>query len=147
MWAMVPSNIIGPYASDRAGIRKFFMWTFLVVHTVSMSLQGFLLGLPLVCVIVLTGMARGTVTPLIRTVTLEIQGVRPKLGGSAMGFMFTANRFGALAWPIIMGALIDYTGLYWPPLMLLALLSLTALGLILFVEETGAKAGRGNLAQ
>jgi len=64
-----------------------------------------------------------------------------------MGLMFTANRFGALVWPIAMGALIDYTGLYWPPLMLLALLSLTALGLIIFVEETGAKAGRGSAWQ
>lgn len=143
MWTAAPSNIIGPYASDRFGIRKFFIWTFLIINTIGLSLQGFLMGVPLACMIALTGIGRGMVTPLLRTVTLEVKGVRPQLGGSAIGFMFMANRFGALVCPVVMGALIDYTGLYWPPLILLTFLSLTAVGLILFVEETGSKAGRG----
>jgi len=139
MWAAALSGIMGPYFSDRFGIRKLFIWISLIIHTVSLSLQGFLMGVPLAYMIALAGMCRGTITPLIRTITLEIEGVRPQLGGSAIGIMFTANRLGGLVWPIAMGALIDYTGLYWPPLMLLSLLSLIALGLIIFVEDTGPK--------
>lgn len=139
MWVSMPSNIIGAYASDRFGTRKLFIWPFLIANAIALLLQGFIMGVPLVCVIMLAGICRGIAGPIVRTVTLETEGIGHNLGGSAMGLVFTLNRFGALVWPIVMGALIDHTGLYWPPLMLLALLSFTGTGLILFIKETGTK--------
>ncbi len=139
VWASTAGNIIGPYASDHFRTRKLFIWPSLLLVAVSWSLQGFVTGAPLVSLIVLVGVGVGITIPLFRTVALEIEGVGPDFGGSAIGFVFTLNRFGAFVWPIVMGMLMDYTGLHWPPLELLGLLGFIGVGLTLFVKETGSK--------
>ena len=139
-WTVLVTTIIGTYTSDRLGIRKPFMWPLLIVAGVSFSLQGFFIGAPLVYILVLTGLVSGTAVGLPRAIALETEGVRPQLGGSAIGLMFTLNRLGALTWPILMGALMDYTGLYWTPLVLVGLLFFISAGVSFFLKETGAKA-------
>jgi len=84
--------------------------------------------------IVLTGVSIGIVIPILRTVILEIENLGPHSGGLAIGFAFMLNRLGAFIWPIVMGALIDRSGLPWPPLVLLAFISLIGLGASLFVK-------------
>ncbi len=135
IWASVAGHVIGPYASDRLHTRKLFLWPVLILVTISWLLQGFVTGTLLVGLIVLAGVGVGIVIPIIRTVILETEGVGPHLGGSAIGFAFTLNRFGAFVWPIVMGMLMDYTGLYWPPLVLLGLLGFIGVCLSLFVKE------------
>lgn len=139
MWSAAPTNVLGPYLSDRLGFRKSFMWTSLILYTVALAFQGFVAGPFLAVMIVIWGIGRGVVSPIIRTIALETEGVGPHLGGSAIGLLFTLNRFGGLIWPIFMGMLVDYTGLYWPPLILLAALGFLALVLTFFVQETGVR--------
>lgn len=140
LWTAGAGYILGPYASDRLGIRKLLIWPSLVVTAIGWTWQGFLMGAPLVGMIVLTGLAYGIALPIVRTVALEVEGVRPQLGGSAVGLLFMLNRLGAFTWPIVMGALIDHTDLYWPPLALLAVLNSIGVALVLFIKETGTKA-------
>lgn len=139
MWVSIPSSIIGAYASDRCGMRKLFMWPFMMLFGIALMLQGFIMGAPLVCAIVLAGIGHAVAIAPLRAVILETEGVGRNLSGSAMGVVFTINRFGALVWPILMGALIDYTGLYWPPLLLLGLMGFISTGLALSIKETGMK--------
>jgi len=136
IWAATACNIIGPYASDRLRTRKLFIWPSLILVTICWSIQGFTMGTLLIISIVLIGVSIGIVIPILRTLILEIEEVGPHSGGSAIGFAFTLNRFGAFIWPIVMGALIDRTGLPWPPLVLLGFIGLIGLGASLFVKET-----------
>ena len=135
IWASVAGHIIGPYASDRLRTRKAFLWPFLILVTISWSLQGFVTGTTLVSLVVLAGVGVGIIIPVIRTAILEADGVGPHFGGSAIGFAFTMNRFGAFVWPIVMGMLMDSTGLYWPPLTLLGLLGFIGVCLSLLIKE------------
>ena len=137
-------NALGPRLSDRVGLRKPFIWPFLLAGGVGISLAAFFTGGHLFAMLVLVVVGIGTAVPLFRVVVLEMEQVGLLHAGSAIGLLFTLNRLGAFILPVAVGALIDETGLFWPGFLLLGALSLVATGLCLALTETGVRA-RGSV--
>ena len=136
-------NAIGPRLSDRVGLRKPFIWPFLLASSAGISLAAFFMGGYLFAVLVPVVVGIGTAVPLFWVVVLEMEQVGPLYAGSAIGLLFTLNRLGAFILPVAVGALIDKTGLFWPGFLLLGALSLAAAGLCLALTETGVRARGG----
>ena len=135
-------NVVGPSVSDRFGVRKPFVWPFLLLGTVGMSMVAFFIGGALIAVLILIGVGAGVTVPLFRTIVLEMQDIDPSYMGSAIGLVFTLNRLGAFILPIAMGIVIDISHLFWPAFLLLGVLNLIAVKLCLAIKETGLRAKR-----
>jgi len=135
-------NVVGPSLSDRFGVRKPFVWPFLLLSSVGMSLVAFFMGGSLIAVLILIAVGVGVAIPLLRTIVLEMEDIGPLHTGSAMGLVFTLNRVGAFILPIAMGIVIDISHLFWPAFLLLGVLNLVAVRLCLAIKETGLRAKR-----
>lgn len=135
-------NVVGPSLSDRLGVRKPFVWPFLLLSSAGMSLVAFFMGVPLIAVLILIAVGVGVAIPLLRTIVLEMEGIGPLHTGSAMGLIFTLNRVGAFILPVVMGVVIDVSHLFWPGFLLLGALNLVAMRLCLAIKETGLRAKR-----
>ena len=135
-------NVVGPSVSDRFGVRKPFVWPFLLLGTVGMSMVAFFIGGALIAVLILIGVGAGVTVPLFRTIVLEMQDIDPSYMGSAIGLVFTLNRLGAFILTIAMGIVIDISHLFWPAFLLLGVLNLIAVKLCLAIKETGLRAKR-----
>lgn len=135
-------NVVGPSLSDRLGVRKPFVWPFLLLSSVGISLVAFFMGVPLIAVLILIAVGVGVAIPLLRTIVLEMEGIGPLHTGSAMGLIFTLNRVGAFILPVVMGVVIDFSHLFWPGFLLLGVLNLVAMRLCLAIKETGLRAKR-----
>jgi len=135
-------NVVGPSLSDRFGVRKPFVWPFLLLSSAGMSLVAFFMGVPLIAVLILIAVGVGVAIPLLRTIVLEMEGIGPLHTGSAMGLIFTLNRVGAFILPVVMGVVIDVSHLFWPGFLLLGVLNLVAMRLCLAIKETGLRAKR-----
>jgi len=137
-------NAVGPRLSDRVGLRKPFIWPFLLAGGAAIPLAAFFTGGHLFALLIPVVVGIGTAVPLFRVVVLETEQVGPLYAGSAIGLLFTLNRLGAFILPVVVGALVDKTGLFWPGFLLLGALSLVAAGLCLALTETGVRA-RGSV--
>lgn len=135
-------NVVGPSLSDRLGVRKPFVWPFLLLSSVGVSLVAFFMGGPLIAVLILIAVGVGVAIPLLRTIVLEMEGIGPLHTGSAVGLIFVLNRLGAFILPVVMGVVIDFSHLFWPGFLLLGVLNLVAVRLCLAIKETGLRAKR-----
>ena len=135
-------NVVGPSLSDRLGVRKPFVWPFLLLSSVGVSLVAFFMGGPLIAVLILIAVGVGVAIPLLRTIVLEKDGIGPLHTGSAVGLIFVLNRLGAFILPVVMGVVIDFSHLFWPGFLLLGVLNLVAVRLCLAIKETGLRAKR-----
>ncbi|MFC1919967.1 MFS transporter [Chloroflexota bacterium] len=138
-WGVAAANIIGPYISDRVGLRKAFIWPLLLTSSACATFLGILTGAPLIVLIVAFSLGLGAVLPLFKVLIIENESVGLSLAGSALGVIQTVNRIGAILMPVAMGAIIDSTGQYWPGFFLLALLLAFGALVVLKVRETGFK--------
>lgn len=129
---------VGPYLSDRSGLRKVFVWPFFLAGAVMIPLYAFLWGWPLYLVNLIGGFVVGCGMPQLRSIVMELEEIGAVLSGSAFGALFTFNRIGGFAVPWLMGAVMTAfnaeIGIYF-----IALLALIAPVLILFVRETGRR--------
>ena len=66
----------------------------------------------------------GGLSPLIRAIPIEMDGIGPQLTAVANGLIFTVGEVGGFMGPFLMGALNDVTGSFATPLGLLAAASL-----------------------
>jgi ACS family glucarate transporter-like MFS transporter len=139
-WVIAAFSFIGPFFSDKVGLRKPFISPFLFVSAATITFFGVLMGAPVVIAIVVYSAALGTALPLFRALIIENEHIDSSLIGSAVGLLYTINRFGAMFLPFAMGAMIDATDKYWPAFLLLAVL--IAIGALFgaAVKETGWKA-------
>jgi MFS family permease len=135
-------NVVGPSLSDRLGVRKPFVWPFLLLSGIGVSLVAFFMGGPLIAVLILIAVGVGVAIPLLRTIVLEMEGIGPLHTGSAVGLIFVLNRLGAFILPVVMGVVIDFSHLFWPGFLLLGVLNLVAVRLCLAIKETGLRAKR-----
>jgi len=135
-------NVVGPSLSDRLGVRKPFVWPFLLLSSVGVSLVTFFMGGPLIAVLILIAVGVGVAIPLLRTIVLEMEGIGPLHTGSAIGLIFVLNRLGAFILPVVMGVVIDFSHLFWPGFLLLGVLNLVAMRLCLAIKETGLRPKR-----
>ncbi|MEF8801204.1 MAG: MFS transporter [Halolamina sp.] len=68
----------------------------------------------------------GGLSPLIRAIPIELDGIGPSLTAVATGLIFTVGEVGGFAGPFLIGLLHDITGSFTPALLLLAVASLLA---------------------
>jgi len=139
-WASLATMFVGPLLSDRVGLRKVFIWPFLLVNVALVGLIPVLWGWPLYLVWILSGLVAGMALPLLRSIIMELKEIGPLLSGSAFGGIFTFNRIGGFAVPWLTGLVMTASaaiGVYF-----VAGLGVIPAALVLFIRETGHAARR-----
>ena len=79
----------------------------------------------------------GGLSPLVRAIPIEMDGIGPQLTAVANGLIFTVGEVGGFMGPFLMGALNDVTGSFAPPLGLLAAASLVTAIAGYYLNEPG----------
>jgi len=122
---LVAANVVGvltvPAAADRLGARRTALMVCGLVATLGIS--GVLssgLGLVLLGSVLVTGFGFGGLSPLIRAIPPELEGIGARLTGTAVGFIFAVGEIGGFLGPVLIGTLYDLTGSYTPGLGILA---------------------------
>jgi MFS family permease len=139
-WTSLAGLIIGPYISDRIGLRKIVTWPWLLILAALTISVAHTSGWLQYCVWGLFGLGFGWVLPQLRSIIAELEEIGPVLSGSAFGGIFTFNRIGCFALPWLMGIVITATGVEEMGFYFLAGASLIPPILMLFVRETGRRA-------
>lgn len=70
--------------------------------------------------IAVAGLGTGGLSPLVRTIPPELDGIGSELTGTAVGFIFAIGEIGGFAGPVLVGTLYDATGSYGPGFGILA---------------------------
>jgi len=138
-WTAVGGFLVGPYLSDRIGLRKVFTWPFFLVHAALIGLVVFLRGWPLLLVWGLAGFIHGCGMPVLRTMVTELKEIGPALSGSAFGGIFSFNRMGGFAMPWLMGLVMMTTGIPATGVYFVAAVSIIPPVLTFFIRETGPR--------
>jgi cyanate permease len=97
---------------------------------VTLGLTGIVasaLGPVLFASIVLAGFGVGGLSPLVRAIPPELDGIGPRLTGVAVGFIFAGGEIGGFLGPVVVGVLFDLTGTYATGLGVLAVGGLAAI--------------------
>ncbi len=139
-WSMLVGMFVGPFFSDKVGLRKVFFWPILFANIPIVVLLGFTMGAPLLTVIVVSGLLGGCAAPMPRVLILENERIGPMLAGTAFGALATINGIGAAILPALMGLVMDATGQLWSGFVLLGVLGIIPAMVILPIKETGRMA-------
>ena len=113
--ATVPA-VADRYAARRAAVIACGFVTFAGV--VGLMAGG--VGLLLYAGVVAAGVGVGGLSPLVRAIPPDLDGVGAELTGTAMGFIFAVGEIGGFLGPVVVGSLHGVTGSYVPGLGLLA---------------------------
>jgi nitrate/nitrite transporter NarK len=70
----------------------------------------------------------GGLSPLIRAVPVELEGIGARLTGTAVGIVFAVGEIGGFLGPVAIGVLRDTMGTFTPGLLVAALCTLVAAG-------------------
>lgn len=101
------------------------------------TVWGLAVSLVLVGIFVIGGLS-----PLIRSIPIELSGIGPRLTAVATGLIFTVGEVGGFMGPFLIGALRDLTGSFTPALLTLGTAGLvTALAGYLMEEPAGVDQG------
>ncbi len=134
LWAFVVGALVIPSLSDRVGLRKTFYFPGMFIAGACMLVAVSVLGTPLWITALVWGFAAGA-APLAFVVPLEMDGIGPRLAGSAVGIAITAGYLGGVLAPIIGMWLVDITPgagfFFWGGCYMLSAV------LFLFIKETG----------
>ncbi len=144
-FAVAGASIIGPFLSDRVGLRKLFIWPFLLICVATVTFLGVTMGAILIILIIVYSIGLGTALPLFRALILENERIGSHLAGSAFGLIETISQCGGIWAPIAMGAIIDTTGEYWPGFLFLAVMYTAGVATALAIKETGRRARKATL--
>jgi len=139
-WASLVGMFVGPYFSDRVGLRKIFIWPILFANIPIVVLLGFTMATPLLILILISGLLGGFAAPLPRVLILENERIGPVLAGTAFGALNTITGIGATLLPALMGMVMDATGELWSGFVMLGVLGIIPALVILPVRETGRRA-------
>jgi len=130
---------VGPYISDKVGLRKPLVWPFFLVVAVLRISLPFLWGWPLYMVWCVIGFCDGCALPQLRSMIIELKEIGPILAGSAFGCIFTFNRIGGFIMPWLMGSVMTVirplAGFY-----LCSGLAIIAAIFVAMARETGRRA-------
>ncbi|MFD1563521.1 CynX/NimT family MFS transporter [Haloarchaeobius amylolyticus] len=126
---LVVANVAGvmivPAVADRLGARRTALMACGLVAGLGVS--GVIasdLGVLLLGSVVVTGFGFGGLSPLIRAIPPDLEGIGARLTGTAVGFIFAVGEIGGFLGPMLVGSLYDRTGSYAPGLGLLAIAGL-----------------------
>lgn len=117
-----------PPLSDRLGARGTAIAAcagLCAVGTAALLVPAVPLAVPLLGAL-LVGLGVGGVSPLVRMIPAELDGVGPELTGTAVGLVFAVGEFGGFLGPFLVGSLHDLTGTYAAGLAVVALCCLGA---------------------
>lgn len=130
---------VGPYFSDKLGLRKIFTWPFFLIGVATPPLLAILWNWPLYMVMFLSGFCHGCALPQLRAIVVELEEIGPKLAGNAFGGIFTFNRIGAFLIPLMMGNIMTLTGKPIAGFIFIAVINIIPVILMQFVRETGPR--------
>jgi cyanate permease len=77
----------------------------------------------------------GGISPLVRAIPIEMDGIGPQLTAVANGLIFTVGEVGGFMGPFLIGALHDLTGAFAPSLVVLAVASLVTALVGYYLDE------------
>ncbi|MEF8843354.1 MAG: MFS transporter [Haloarculaceae archaeon] len=130
--AFVVAEAVGtltvPAVSDRLGRRGGVIAACgagCALGTAALLVPGVPFALPVAGALVV-GVGVGGISPLVRMVPPELEGVGPALTGTAVGLVFAVGELGGFLGPFLVGALFDLTGSYAPGLAVVGLACLGA---------------------
>jgi AAHS family 3-hydroxyphenylpropionic acid transporter len=134
-WVSIPLTFIAPWASDKIGSRKLFLWpSFLLLSLALVS--AIYASVPFYWVIVvMLGIAVGIQLPI--TLALPLDLLPSKSVGIASGMTMSIGYIGGLTGPWISGYILDITGSMNSTLVMLSILSLFSLFIALKLPKTG----------
>lgn len=107
-----------PAASDRLGRRGPAVaacGTVCLLGTATLLAPALPFAVPVAGALVV-GVGVGGLSPLVRMVPPQLEGIGPGLTGTAVGLVFAVGEVGGFAGPFLVGALYDLTGSYAPGL-------------------------------
>jgi CP family cyanate transporter-like MFS transporter len=137
-WVSIPLTFGAPWASDRIGSRKLFLWLSFALYV--LALVGTIYA-PLSlgwAIVVVVGLAAGAQFPLILAFPpdlVPIEGI-----GRASGMVMSIGYIGGLVGPWLAGYILDVTGTLTLNLVILAGLSAVGVYLALRLPETARRA-------
>lgn len=77
-------------------------------------------GVVMLAGVIATGVGAGGLSPLVRAITPELDGIGARLTGTAMGFIFAVGEIGGFLGPMLIGTFHQATGSYLPGLGMVA---------------------------
>lgn len=122
---LVAANVVGvlgvPPLADRLGVRRGAIVACGAlagcgVLGILAGGVGPLAGAGVIC----AGLGLGGISPLVRAIPAELDGIGPDLTGAAVGLVFAVGEIGGFAGPVLLGGLRDLTGSFAPGLVVLA---------------------------
>lgn len=131
-------------ASDRAGLRRPFIWALGLVGGLSILAIGLGSGLLLLTGIFLTGLCLTGILTLVLVIPTELVEISGFVG-STVGIVSSFGNIGSLLMPIAIGCVKDATGSFLPAFAMLAAATEMMLILGLVLRETGRARGAGFL--
>lgn len=138
-WACLPIVFLAPWGSDKAGLRKPFLWASFGVMILT-SLGSIFVPLSSGWLItVIFGIASGVQLSIILALTAEL--VPPEGIGRASGMILSIGYIGGLVGPWLTGYTIDVTGNLNTSFILLLAIAAIATFLSFTIPETGRRAG------
>lgn len=90
--------------------------------------------------IVAAGLGVGGLSPLVRAIPPDLDGIGPQLTGTAVGLVFAVGEIGGFLGPVLVGGLHDITGTYAIGLAVLASGGLIAVGAGVAMRTVGSTA-------
>lgn len=111
-----------PVISDRFGTRRLPVMGCSIAGTI--GLLGLIFAsstwVVLVSLVLIGAFVIGGLSPLIRAIPIEMDGIGPRLTAVANGFIFTIGEIGGFMGPFLIGSIYDLTGSFTPSLVILA---------------------------
>jgi len=133
--AGLPAVFLVPFASDRLGLRKPFLWISCLIATlgfVGIIFTSYTMDFIIMIVIGITITAT-----YVMSLFLPLELVRPEYAGTASGVVISIGYIGGAMGPLIAGRIKDITGTLTPSIIMLAILTFISMILIFFIPETG----------
>lgn len=127
-------------ASDRAGLRRPFIWALGFIGGLSILAIGLGSGPLLLIAIFLTGLCLTGILTLVLVIPTELAEISGFVG-STVGIVSSFGNFGSLLMPITIGYVKDATGSFLPAVIMLAAVAEMTLILGLVLRETGRAEG------
>ena len=134
-FAGIPAVFLVPFASDRAGLRKPFLWISCLIAAaafIGIIYSPFFLDFVLMIVLGITLTAT-----YVMSLFLPLELVNPANAGTASGIVISVGYIGGALGPPIAGYLKDTTRTLTPVVIMLAVLMLISMVIIFFIPETG----------
>ncbi|WP_255196030.1 MFS transporter [Halorarius litoreus] len=126
---LVVAQVVGvlaiPAASDAVGHRRAALVGSVALCTLGVATLT--AGVATLLPVLLVGLGLGGISPLIRALPAEIEGIGAERTGVAVGMVFAVGEIGGFLGPFAIGALGDLTGSFTPGLALLGVGTLAAL--------------------